>query len=364
MIRHMEEMTWQEVDALDREKTLVFLSVSPLEQHGPHLPLGMDLLGATYLTRRVAEEFQMHRPDWEVLLTPPLPVGSNAFDFPGSLFTRQRIVRDLLVDFGASLARHGLKTQVYLSMHAGTGHLVAMEEAAEIVSRRFKARVIAPTGAIAARFFTGEYLDELDRILSRPLTAAERESLKCDWHAGWWETSLMLLVRPDLVRQNYAELSPVLVDDYRKINDQLARTVGGGAGYLGAPGQASVDFAEALVRFLVLDCVRLILRLVGGENVASEARSPLYNIPYMRTDFLQNTLAVAAGLLITLVGGASLVDAVQKGTLQLPGLDGLLRGNGQSPAAGAAEPTPEPAPAQDGDESPGGSAPDLSGEAL
>ena len=43
-------MTWFEVDALDRDRCLVFLTVSPLEQHGPHLPLGVDFYGAEWMT--------------------------------------------------------------------------------------------------------------------------------------------------------------------------------------------------------------------------------------------------------------------------------------------------------------------------
>lgn len=336
MIRRMEELTWIELDQLPRERVMVFITLSPLEQHGPHLPLGMDLYGAEYLTRRFADAFLEKHPEWTLLLTPPLALGSNAFDFPGGLFTRQRVVRDLLVDYGASLARHGFKNIVVVSVHGGTGHLVAMEEAAEIVSRRFKARMISPSGAIAAKFFTGEYLDDLDEILPTPLTPEDREHLQMDWHAGWWETSLMLLCRPDLVKDDYTQLDPVLVEDFRKINDNLCRNVGGGAGYLGNPARATREFAEALVAFFVKDGVGILERMVGGEDVSAEARSPLYDIPFMRTDFVQNAVAVGAGVLLTLIGGIPLIDAVRKGQIPPPGTEP----NGNPPAA--TEPPVEP----------------------
>ena len=123
MIRKLAELTWFELDELDRERCVVFLPVSPLEQHGPHMPLGMDLFGAEFLSQRMGELWDSLHPDWNTLLVPALPVGSNAFDFPGSLFTRQRVVRDLLVDYGASLARHGLKNIVLITVHGGTGHI-------------------------------------------------------------------------------------------------------------------------------------------------------------------------------------------------------------------------------------------------
>ena len=41
-VLRLEEMTMPELDALDRERTLIAIPISPLEAHGPHLPLGTD----------------------------------------------------------------------------------------------------------------------------------------------------------------------------------------------------------------------------------------------------------------------------------------------------------------------------------
>ena len=312
MIRNLAEMTWLEVRELDPLSCLVFVPISPLEQHGPHLPIGMDLYGAEYLARKMAELFQSLHPGWEVLMVPGLPVGSNAFDYPGSLFTRQRVVRDLLVDYGACLARHGLRNQVLISVHGGSGHIVALEEAADILARRFKCQVIAPFGALASKYFTGGYDEEL-AALGQPLTKEERRQLRTDWHAGWWETSLMLVARPDLVRPEYKQLEEVRVSDFLKVNDALVKEVNDGAGYLGAPAKASAEFGELLSGLLAVDTVRLIDRIiVGGGPVQPTDRSPLYDIPSMRTDLL-DSVAAGARVLLTLLGGKPLLDAVRKG---------------------------------------------------
>lgn len=325
MIQNMGDITWFELDALDRDKTLIMLPVSPLEQHGPHLPLGLDLYGAEFLTRRMGEYFVLNYPDWEVLLTPGIPLGSNVFDFPGGIFTRQRTVRDILVDYGSSLCRHGFKNVIVVSVHGGTGHIVAIDEACEIVNRRHDARMMSPIGPLAVKFFTGAYADQLDKVLPRPLSKEERETLIQDWHAGWWETSLMMLARPELVRDNYADLPPVLVDDFRKVNDHLARTIGEGAGYLGAPALASKEFGEAMVKFFTQDAFTLIERIVvKGQEIGSDDRSPLYDIPFMRTDFVRNSMAVGAGVLLTILGGIPLVDAMLKGQLQIPGMESIV----------------------------------------
>ena len=39
------ELTWQDIDALDRDRTLFLLTVGMLEEHGPHLPIGADTFG-------------------------------------------------------------------------------------------------------------------------------------------------------------------------------------------------------------------------------------------------------------------------------------------------------------------------------
>ena len=39
-----EELNWKQIEQLDKNKTIFFLPISPLEEHGPHLPVGTDLL--------------------------------------------------------------------------------------------------------------------------------------------------------------------------------------------------------------------------------------------------------------------------------------------------------------------------------
>jgi creatinine amidohydrolase len=47
----MDKMTWEDIDKVNRSITLVFLPISPVEEHGPHLTLGTDFYGALDLTR-------------------------------------------------------------------------------------------------------------------------------------------------------------------------------------------------------------------------------------------------------------------------------------------------------------------------
>src|ERR1700722_3323944 len=70
----MEELNWKELDAFDRNQSVVFIPISPLEEHGPHLPVGVDFFHAASFASDVARDFSAERPDWNIVITPPLAV--------------------------------------------------------------------------------------------------------------------------------------------------------------------------------------------------------------------------------------------------------------------------------------------------
>jgi len=131
----LEEMSSPALDALPRERTVIVLTVSPLEEHGPHLPVGVDAFTARHFSEALAAELVRNRPGWAVVLAPTLHLGSFTFDSVGTIRVRQRLVRDVVVDYGDSLARAGFRYIFVANGHGGPGHLVALEEASAIVSR-------------------------------------------------------------------------------------------------------------------------------------------------------------------------------------------------------------------------------------
>ena len=202
----LEEMSTPALDALDRARTLVLLTVSPLEQHGPHLPLGVDAFAARHFAETLAERLVATRPGWTAVLAPTLHLGSFTFDSVGTIRIRQRVVRDAVVDYGASLARAGFRWIAVANGHGGPGHLVALEEAAAIVSRRHHVTMASLTGYLAWEFLRGRYLPRIEERLGRPLSDEERAAFADDMHGGLWETSFMLWRRPDLVADSFRSL--------------------------------------------------------------------------------------------------------------------------------------------------------------
>ena len=76
------------------------------------------------------------------------------------------------------------------------------------MSRRHRVAMASFTGHMAWEFFRGRYLARIEAALGRPLTPDERRAFADDAHGGWWETSLMLLLRPELVDAGYRDLPP------------------------------------------------------------------------------------------------------------------------------------------------------------
>ena len=76
-IYRLEELTWPQIDALNRDRTMFILPVGMIEQHGPHLPVGADTLAMTYEANGAATRVSRALPDWAVVMMPPLNYGHS-----------------------------------------------------------------------------------------------------------------------------------------------------------------------------------------------------------------------------------------------------------------------------------------------
>jgi creatinine amidohydrolase len=291
------------LDALDRVRTVVILTVSPLEEHGPHLPLGVDAFTARHLAESLAERLVASRPGLAVVLAPTLHLGSCTFDGAGTVRVRQRVLRDALVDYGDSLARAGFRHIFVANGHAGPGHLVALEEAAAIVSRRRRVTMASLTGALAWDFRRGRLLPKVEGALGRPLSEAERQAFADDAHGGWWETSLMLVLRPDLVDPRFRELPAARYSLAERLRPNYPLRAGG-RGYVGHPALAAPGFAHAVTSVILDEAMALADGLLDGRIRPADRRSPFFAIPVFRTRFWRALGAAAAVLAALLVWSA------------------------------------------------------------
>ena len=232
------------------------------------------------------------------MLAPTLHLGSFTFQAAGTINIRQRVVRDVVVDYGAALARSGFRYVLIANGHAGPGHLVALEEAATTVSRRHRITMASLTGHLAWEFLRGRMLPRIEAALGGALSADERRAFAEDAHGGWWETSVMLMLRPDLVDPAYRSLEPARYSLGRRLVPNYA-VRNGAQGYVGHPALADPGFAKAAAGVLLDEVMRFVDDLLDGRVRPAERRSPFYGIPFFRTNFapvLGATIAAALAI--------------------------------------------------------------------
>lgn len=298
-VHRLEELTMPGLDALDRERTVILLTISPLEQHGPHLPLGVDAFTARYFADEIAQRLAAERPGWSAVMTPTLHLGSFTFDAVGTVPVRQRVVRDVVVDYGEAFARAGFRYVLVANGHAGPTHLAALDEAAATVSRRHGIRMASLSGWLMWQFRSGRFLDRVEGQLDRPLSDVERRAFAEDAHAGWWETSMMLMLRPDLVDGGWRELPATTYSLPQRLRPNYPLH-GGGTGYVGHPALGDPAFARATSDVLLGEVMTLVHALLDGRLGSGDKRSPFYSIPFFRTNFWP--VAALAGLGLAALG--------------------------------------------------------------
>jgi creatinine amidohydrolase len=283
-IYHLAELSYSRLDSFDRERTAVIFSVSPLEEHGTHLPVGTDLFEAEFFSEQLAKRVAEAKPGWTVLLGPPLPIGSSAFDHAGTLLVRPRIVRNTVLGYGAALARHGFRYIVVMNAHAGPRHIVALEEAASAVSRRYKVRMLSLSGLVLWKFLRGKYAGEIEELLERPVTSEEQAAMRGDAHGGLWETSLLLRIRPGLVGEEYRGLPPQRYSLVQALRKNYPLRLGNRKGYIGSPAAATEHWGEVARRLLLDAAWEFAAPMLDASNKDWQRQSMLSKIPLLRTD--------------------------------------------------------------------------------
>ena len=181
--RDWTDMTWQDFAATDPARWIAVLPLAAVEQHGPHLPLGVDaFLGEAYLSRAKVQV----PADLPVTFLPLQTVGHSEehIDFPGTITFSAHTAISAWGDIGESVFRAGLRKLVIITSHGGN------VQGMDIVARQLRARhgmLVVTCGW--SRFGYPEAL------------FAENER-RHGIHGGDIETSLMLAARPQAVQRN------------------------------------------------------------------------------------------------------------------------------------------------------------------
>jgi len=183
--RDWMEMTWQEIAGAETARWIAVLPLAAVEQHGPHLPLGVD----TFIAEAYLERVQGLLPeDLPVTFLPVQRIGISAehLSYPGTLTFSATTAIAAWTELGESLARAGVRKLVLVTSHGG--NVAAME----LVARDLRTRL----GMLAVTVGWHRF--------GYPDGAFTAEEKKHGIHAGDIETSLMLAAKPDTVRMEMA----------------------------------------------------------------------------------------------------------------------------------------------------------------
>lgn len=262
-VTDLSDLTWEELDALDKTRAVAILPVGATEAHGPHLPLGTDVIIAQAMARRGAEK--LDERGVTVLIAPPLAytVANYAAGFAGTVSIRPETERALLEDIARSLSAHGIGYLAIANSHLDPTHIGSLHAAAEHVTATGLLDVVFPD--VTRKPWALRLTDEF-------------KSGAC--HAGQYEGSIVMAERPELVRDeirrelpdNPASLSRAIRDGKSTFED-----AGGPRAYFGYPAQASAQEGRDTIEVLgaILD-EAVTARLDGGDRDAAAALGPGY----------------------------------------------------------------------------------------
>ncbi len=254
----MEELSWKQIEGLDKKKTIFFLPISPLEEHGPHLPVGTDLLTAKDTATEAIRILNRKNPELTYVLLPAVPLGYCKFntDFPGSISVSSKVVRDVIYSIGSSLASHGFKYLVICTYHMAIGHLKGIYSGMERVMRKYDMRICEPWSP----YF---YNDEVEK--REPKLGFDTSK---EMHAGFRETSLMKYQYPYLVDESYKELQNIYRDlQSPRVLGKTFKELGLEDGYVGSPARADADYGRWYFNETVNVYVESALDLYEGKEL-------------------------------------------------------------------------------------------------
>jgi creatinine amidohydrolase len=279
------KLTSQQLLSLSPDHTVFFFPVGPMEDHGSHLPVGMDLMQAYQLCFSASQRLEREMPDWKGVIMPMAPLGMESNTQKIAITVRAHVIRDYLVDSCRSLNKAGYRHFVCFSGHLGPKQLTAIEDATRLVGRfgRFRPKKSRPTlvSASSALVKAKDLKDSL--FFPNPKE-----------HGGARDTSWGLFMKqvpePDSVHDVPKQDPPssLLGRGFERLTGQVE-------GYWGDPAAGTSEQGQALV-LEQLDVVFPKLRAVWeGSNPNALFRS-WYSIVFFNKSFFKSWMIALTAL--------------------------------------------------------------------
>jgi creatinine amidohydrolase len=189
-----DELTMTEAEKAAKTGKIIIIPFGSVEEHGSHLPLCTDSLQPEYVALEVARKTQC-------LVAPPIRYGvcSSTRNFPGTISISFKSLYNITHDILEEFIRNGFTRILVLSGHAGQSHMAALRLAAQDTIKQHeketpkqRPRIMICSDYDFAYELRGKYFNEKDG------------------HAGTIETSRIMALRPDLIKEKGKKSFPEL----------------------------------------------------------------------------------------------------------------------------------------------------------
>ncbi len=194
---YWDEYTYPEIEELLKSEPVIILPIGSVEAHGYHLPLNTDMIQPLWLAEEIAKRMN-------AIILPPIHYGwtKGLSSFPGTISVGFETLKNLVLDILKEVVKHGGRKIIVLSGHASTNHMAALRLACEEMAGN-GVKIMLLSDYYIAYQYRGKLVPE------------------DDGHAGVLETSRVMAIRPELVKENYKfEKLPVgkymVTPDYRE----------------------------------------------------------------------------------------------------------------------------------------------------
>ena len=296
-----ETLTKTQFDRIDRERAVVFVTCSPMEVHGPHLPLGADCLEGAGLAERTLRFLPERHQSRTFLRLPFVWAACDGVPQPGTVAFRPSTTIAFLEDMGDSLARQGFRNVMVSNFHGSPRHFLAIESACARVTRARGIRMVSIFSLMLTRL--GVHGSELGEVLGH-LPGVAKPDLAGDTHGGFVETAQLLALHPEWVDPDYKSLPRRTVDLWLAESGRgrppgeraprglasLPRLVNGfKAGiqyfreesYAGAPAAASAEVGERILDTLAGRAAEAISEILDGTLPPEQWHSPFWGLRHV-----------------------------------------------------------------------------------
>jgi creatinine amidohydrolase len=231
-------------------RALVVLPVGAIEQHGPHLPVGTDSLIVEHVAHGAAARAAGEVP---VLLAPTLSFGSSHHHLPwtGALSLSSAAFLEAASDLVSSLCTGGFRRIFLLNGHGGN------EELLQVVAR--DTALEQPVHLAAGAYWT---------IAREALARHEAvDTQLVPGHAGYFETSIVLALRPDLVGDppSRGEI-PSPEPSYRLESDGAWERI---EGWTDSPKEASAAQGETILEVIITEVAAALVDFYRRTEAAT-----------------------------------------------------------------------------------------------